>query len=780
MIVHVRQLLFFLLFTAILGAAQIEQMQIETIEVVPHVPDPQLFEPGSVTSRIKTTQGDVFIQTQFDQDLKNLAKEFDRVEPSFDIVCDKLKLTLEVWTKPMIRSINWEGNCNMETSKLKSELGISICSVFDRLTFNKAFHKLKALYVKNGYFEAELDYSIETDCDTNEVDITITINEGRSGRISSLIFHGFCQEEVDELSEMLTTKQYNLLSFFTGEGNYNEEMMQHDQAQIINYLQNEGYADATIDVVIVESAYRKNRIEIHITACKGESYTIGAVTFEGNTLFCDEEIEKCLLIREGGRFSPEMVRETASRIERLYGRKGYIDSNVAYEPKLELECGSVYSIHYTIEEGEPFCVGMVKVYGNCTTQTNVILHETLLMPGEKFNTDKLKRTEERLQNIGYFSNVNVYAVRTDNPTCKEGNFRDVHIEVEEKQTGKFGVFFGFSTVEALFGGVNITEKNFNTAGLCSRLCGGTGQLRGGGEFLSTSASIGSKSTTYALSWTKPYFMDSKWAVGFDMDKSTNRLISNDYDIKALGYTLRGNYEINPFLRLGLHYRIRNTRVNLDGSGFKDCELLQATRIHGLISAVGYNLTYDSTDRFEMPTRGFRSSLESELAGVGGDHTFWGIAYLNSYYMPIAENGVLRFRADLRFLQPFGETDFNDMPLDERLFLGGNNIVRGYKDYKIGPRFEESGDPKGGISMQMLSVQYNHFINKRVIGFLFVDSGHLSTKEWNFGHLYTSYGFGAQVKLLDSFPPITLGLGFPINPKHHNQVKNFFINFGATF
>jgi outer membrane protein insertion porin family len=780
MTVLIRQVLFFLLFTAFLSAAQIEQMQIETIEVIPHVPDPQSFDASSVTNRIKTTQGDVFIQTQFDQDLKNLAKEFDRVEPSFDIVGQKLKLTLEVWTKPMIRSINWVGNCNMETSKLKSELGISICSVFDRLTFNKAFHKLKTLYVKNGYFEAEFDYSIETDCDTNEVDITITINEGRSGRISELIFHGFTQDEVDELVETMATKQYNLLSFFTGEGNYNEEMMQHDQAQIINYLQNEGYADAVVDVVIVECAYRKNRIEVHITAWKGEPYTIGAVTFEGNTLFCDEEIEKCLLIREGGCFSPEMVRETANRIERLYGRKGYIESNVAYEPKLELECGSVYSIHYTIEEGEPFCVGMVKVYGNCTTQTNVILHETLLVPGEQFNTDKLRRTEERLQNIGYFSNVNVYAVRTDNPTCKGGNFRDVHIEVEEKQTGKFGVFFGFSTVESLFGGVNITEKNFNTEGLCSRLCGESGQLRGGGEFLSASASIGAKSTTYALSWTKPYFMDSKWSVGFDIDKSTNRLISNDYDIKALGYTLRGNYEINPFLRAGLHYRIRNTRVNLDSDAFDDCELYRATRIHGLISAVGFSLSYDSTDRYEMPSRGFRSSLEGEIAGVGGDHTFWGMAYLNSYYIPVMENGVMRFRGDVRFLQPFGETDFNDMPLDERLFLGGNNIVRGFKDYKIGPRFKVSGDPKGGISMQILSMQYNHFINKRVIGFLFIDSGHLSTKEWNFGRLYTSYGFGAQVKLLDSFPPITLGLGFPINPKHHNQVKNFFVNFGATF
>jgi outer membrane protein insertion porin family len=83
-------------------------------------------------------------------------------------------------------------------------------------------------------------------------------------------------------------------------------------------------------------------------------------------------------------------------------------------------------------------------------------------------------------------------------------------------------------------------------------------------------------------------------------------------------------------------------------------------------------------------------------------------------------------------------------------------------------------------MQILSAQYNYYLNKRVIGFLFADAGHLSTKDWNFGRLYTSVGFGAQVKLLDSFPPITLGLGFPINPKHHGEVKNFFINFGASF
>ncbi|MFV0339273.1 MAG: outer membrane protein assembly factor BamA [Parachlamydiaceae bacterium] len=768
-------------FAGQLQAVQIEQMPIDSIEVIGGEDTSTELDPSGVVNRIKTRAGDVFSQTIFDQDLKTLAKEFDRVDPSVEVVNKKLKITLKVWAKPMIRSITWDGNCRIETSSLQSELGVSVCSVFDRQGFNKAFHKLKAYYIKNGYFEAELSYTTAVDPCTNEIDIAIQINEGRSGRISGIVYHGFNQCEVDEISELLVTKEYNLLSFFTGEGNYNEDMVQHDRSQIINFLQNEGYADVTVDVVIVESAYHKNRIEIHLTACKGACYTLGAVTFEGNTIFCNEEIERCLLIQEGGTFSPEMIRETASRIERLYGRRGYIDANVSYEPKLELDCGSVYSVNYVIEEGEPFRIGMVKVFGNCTTQTNVILHETLLVPGEKFNTDKLKRTEERLTNIGYFSNVNVYAVRSEGDnTCEDGSYRDVNIEVEEKQTGKFGVFFGYSTVETLFGGLSITEKNFNSAGLCSILSGCPGSLRGGGEFLSLTSTVGNKSTAYGLSWTKPYFMDTKWSVGFDIDKSYNRYISDDYDIKALGYTLRANYEFNPFVRLSLHYRIRNTKVSLDSKPFEDCELYHASRIHGLISAAGFAISYDSTDRFEMPTRGFRSVLEAELAGIGGDHTFYGLAYLNSYYTPFLEKGVFKLRGDFRFLQPFAGTGFNDMPLDERLFLGGTNTVRGYKDYKIGPQFPISKDPKGGISMQILSAQYNYYLNKRVIGFLFADAGHLSTKDWDFGRLYTSVGFGAQVKLLDSFPPITLGLGFPINPKHHGEVKNFFINFGASF
>lgn len=789
---HIKHLILLLTLLFLpLSAAQFENQQIEQVKITGNVPTGCYFDEGLVLARMKTKQGDFFSQNVFDNDLKMLAAEYDRVEPSFEVVDKKLFISLAVWPKPQIRSIVWNGNCAIDSDTLQKELGISICTIFDRVIFNKSFHKLKAYYIKKGYFEAELNYDVSIDSITNEVDISVCISEGRSGYISRIYFENFCPDEECEILAMMATKKFNLfMSWMTNEGLYNEDAINYDQSQIVNYLHDKGYADAVVKINVVDSPNFLERIHLYITAERGEPYTIGKITFSGNQLFTDEEVRNCFLIEEGGCYSPDLLRATSTRIEHLYGRRGYIDASCSFEPKLELECGSVYSVDFSIEESEKYLVGMVKVYGNCITQTNVILHEILLIPGEVFNSEKMEATEIRLKNVGYFSNVNVYAVRTGEGSCLKGNYRDVHIEVEEKQTGRFGVFFGYSTVESLFGGINITESNFNAAGLGSIFCKNGPGLRGGGEHVNITTSIGQKTTSYGLGWTKPYFMDSRWSVGFDIEKSTNSYISDDYEIKALRYNLRATRGINAFTRFGVHYRISNSHVTFDGKHghtknhvktfFGGCqELCEASHIHGLISGIGCQLSYDSTNRIELPSCGLRSMLEMEFVGVGGDHTFLSFGYLNSYYVGITECGTLKFRGDLKFIQPIGSTTFNHIPLDERLFLGGDNVMRGYKAYRIGPLFCNDNDPKGGISMQILSAEYNHTLFSRMNGFLFLDGGALSKDPWSVDRFYVSYGFGARIRVMDSFPPITLGMGFPINAKK-GQTKNFFMSFGGSF
>lgn len=764
-------------------STQYENQPIEKIEILV-LPENAGFDPNAIKTRIKTREGDLFSQLEFDNDLKALAQDFDRIEPSLTSVNGKMTITLQLWTKPTIRSIIWQGNHKIDSPSLQKELAIASCSVFDRQAFNRAFHKVKAYYVKQGFFEAQLEYTAAIDPLTNEVDIEICICEGRAGKIKDIVFCNFTCEEEETILEMMITKKYNLfLSWFTNEGIYHEEMMQQDQFTILNYLQNEGYADAKVDID-VDEATQDNRIVVYITANKGPVYYFGDITFEGNHLFCDEDVLSHFLFCKGEPFSPEKVRLTIANLTNMYGRRGYIDALVDYD--LQLSCDDhIYSVNMTIEEGEQFRVGLIKVFGNCSTQTNVILHETLLIPGELFNTDRLQRTEEKLRNIGFFSNVNVYAVKSEGPSSLGGCYRDVHIEVEETNTGHFGAFFGFSTTENVFGGFNITERNFNYQGLCSWWNEGYKALRGGGEYAHFTTTIGAKSRSYIFSWTKPFFMDTPWIVGFDIENSSNRYISKDYNIKTAGVTFHAGYQINPFVRLSWHYRLKHTGVKVGHNASPQLRL--EARNSGLISATGFNLTYDSTDHPQKPCRGFKSRFEFEYAGLGGDFHFLGVAYLNSYYIPIDSKGVLKFRGDFRFLNPFGSEflhrdgikDFM-MPLDERLFLGGDYTIRGYRSYKLGPKYPH-GDPRGGLSMQLLSIEYSRPLWKnRADGFLFCDAGSLSLKRWYFGNLFTSVGFGARVKIFEGAPPLTVGMGFPLNPRTRGEVKKFFLMVGGKF
>lgn len=771
----------FLCAPFLLQAMPYENVIIEKIDIsIVNLPPGAEYSSNAILSRMKTKKGDLFSQITFDNDLKTLSQEFDRIEPVIDVVDQHMFLTLKIWLKPHIRTILFEGNDFCESDDLQKELGIAPGVVFDRLAFTKAFHKLKAFYVKKGFFEAELDYSVAYDNVTNEVDVTISIQEGRSGKIKEIVFNNFTSEEEEDINETLVTKKWSFFtSWITNEGIYNEEAMQHDQFMMINYMQNKGYADAKVFVEVKE-ADSCNRIIIVVTLERGQQYFFGDITFEGNCIFSNEDVRDAIQINEGGLYSPDKLRNTVLSLLELYGNCGYIDAIVDYEPCLETE-KAVYSVHFTIEEGEPYRIGLIKVFGNCSTQTNVILHECLLIPGEVFNTSKLSKTEERLRNIGYFETVNVYAVKSES-VCNnlDGNYRDVHIEVKETSTGNFSAFFGFSNVESLFGGFHLTEKNFNYKGI-SKLCQeGFPALRGGGEYAHFTTSVGTKSRSYHLSWTKPYFRDTPWIVGFDLEQSNVRYISRDYDINGFGGMLHAKYPINPYLRFGWHYRLRNTTVKVTGDGDESRQLREEAKNGGLISASGISLVYDSTDCPQRPTLGFRSRLEMEYAGLGGDHSFLGLGYLNTWYYPLSKRGVIKIRGDLKFLIPTFDTSYATMPIDERLFLGGDTSVRGYRPFSIGPKFNHTTDPRGGLSLNLISLEYAHRFSKRWEGFVFFDAGHLSKNTWSIGDFKSSAGLGLRVVFMENSPPLTLGMGFPINPTQRSDIKRFFFSLGGTF
>lgn len=756
------------------SAQQVEQLDVEIM----NLPSGSTFDANAIKRRMKTKTGGLFSQTDFDSDLKTLIQDYDRVEPIVQLNENKISITLKLWTKPVIRSIYWDGNRKVATKTLQGQLEICPGAVFDRRAFNQAFHKLKTYYVKQGFFEAQLNYDIITDDCSNQIDILITVNEGRAGLIKKIEFVNFFPCEEAKLRELMVTKEYNFIYFWSEEGTYREDAIQHDEMIIVNYLQNGGFADARIKIDVTEAPGSCNRIILTITAFKGQRYALGKINFSGNCLFTDEQIRNCLLTREGKWYSPEKVRESAQGIINLYGKSGYIDADINFEEKPSC-IPFVYDVDLAIEEGEQFRVGLIKVLGNCSTNTQVILHESLLIPGEVFNTAKLKKTEERLQNTGFFKAVNVYAVKSESPLLGD-NYRDVHIEVSETSTGELSGFIGFSTNEDFFGGVKLTENNFNIKGFSSLRERGISALRGGGEYAHLTATFGTKSRSYIASWSKPYFMDTPWLFGVDLEQSINRYVSNSYDIVSSGATVRGMYPINAFVRAGYHYRIRNTSINVT-TDEPPPNLLHQAHEGGILSAVGSTVTYDSTNHPVFPSQGIKSKAEAEFVGVGGSHTFFNLGYINSFYFTIPYNspGVLKLRADMQFIVPVGGTRASTVPIEERLFLGADEMVRGFKPYRLGPKFSD-GDPKGGMSLQFLSIEWGAPIYSRIGGFVFIDAGHLSSGLFSFGNFSTAAGYGFKVQLLPGTAPLIFGMGYPICHKNKGDVKRFFLTVGGKF
>ncbi len=734
----------------------------------------------SVLSQLKTQIGHEFSQKDFDNDLKKLSENFEKVSASMEILSDGLHIKITLRPFPTIKTLTFQGNSYFNNSKLQKELGLKNQDKFSTEKFQKGLTKIKEAYIKAGFFESEVTYSIQPIDNKNQVEIEIDIKEGKSGKIAYLVFHGISKQEENEVTERFYTKRYNLvLSWMTGQGVYKQEAIDQDQIAILNYFNNLGYADAKVDVQIKELPKNK-KIVVHFYVDKGKIYHFGKATISGNKIFSDSELMSLLTIQEGDIYSPDKIRQSAKALKDFYGSKGYIDSEALSDTKLHPQ-KNIYDIHFEIEENEQFKIGLIQIRGNTTTQTKVLLRETLITPGQVFDSRRLEASQKRLENMGYFKNVNVYAVKSPDPTLDAENYRDVFIEVEEASTGYANVALGFSSLNDVFGSFELTERNFNWRGF-SQFFTKPSALRGAGEYAHANATIGKKQRSYLLTWMNPYFCDSSWRFGFEISSTWSKLQTKNYAIKTYGGSLFTSYPITNFWTYGAKYRIRHSKTDIKDDQKND-DLKQDEEIennNGLISAIGTSIGYDSTDNAQKSHKGLRSILEGEYVGIWGDFYFLKFGLANAYYLPIFRKGTFKARCDLKFIEPVFATNTSKMPLSEKFFLGGDTTVRGYKPYILGPkRQNHDRDPLGGISSFLISIEYLYQLIPPADIFVFFDGGSITDKHFSIPKINTSFGFGARLNLTNNVP-IILGYGIPINPDHKTDERRFFFSMGGQF
>lgn len=782
--------------TSVFSQELYEGKPIEKIQIVIDGKDlEETLSLDSILSRMKTKEGETFSQVVFDKDLKELSSDYQSVTPSIQMQGQKVLVTMNMKTRPVIHQIQFHGNEHFDTYELQKELAVEPNTLFDRSTFNQSFQKLKAFYVKKGYAEATLTYRI-VPVDQDQVDIQIEIHEGQSGLIENVYFYGFSHKEEKELRSQIYLKRYNFLTnWVTEEGFYRDDAMEQDRMVILLYLQNLGFADAKVAIQRHENP-ETGQLAVWVVANRGPLYHFGKIQFEGNTLFPDKKIAKKLPIREGSVFSGEHIREAAQAVKDFYGQKGYIDANV--QPDLTfLEEHPVAEVTFFIEEGRTYKVGLIHIFGNILTSNNVILRESLLVPGDTFDSRKLKATQDRLQGMGYFKNVNVYAVRTNEDSVLGDEYRDIYIEVEETSTGHFSLFSGFSSLDNIFGGVELTEQNFRIAGLRRAIRGDLSALRGGGEFFHLKATLGKSQNALQGSWMTPYLDDTFWRFGVDLNRSYSELQKHT-KITSYGGSVYANYPLTNYWTAGIRHRLRYAKDRIDLDEAKDefqateesmNKVRDALDQRGLVSAVSANLSFDSTDNALKPHQGMRTYLEQEIAGAGGDYHFAKSSSMATIYLPANKKGTLKLRGELYYIRPFGHKN-TQVPYAERLFLGGETSVRGFKSFSLGPMVvlkDQEGEKKvtdiaeGGLSSSTVSLEYSYEIFSALDAFAFFDMGSISRQALAIRHWQPTMGLGARLDIGNRMP-IMVGWGIPLKKRdrHSGNWDKFFFSMSGQF
>jgi outer membrane protein insertion porin family len=391
----------------------------------------------------------------------------------------------------------------------------------------------------------------------------------------------------------------------------------------------------------------------------------------------------------------------------------------------------------------------------------VIRREFRLAEGDPYNLALLRRSEQRVRNLGYFETVEVRTERGSTPD------RVIIVtEVAERSTGELSFGAGFSSADGPLGDIRLEERN----------------LLGRGYDVTASFTISGRRQDAILSFTDPWFLGRELAAGFDIFRTrTDFQSESSFDETSTGGTLRANYPLTERLRHGLRYTLREDEIdNVDNSA---SVFIQDEEGSQITSLVGQTFTYDRRDTRFLPSEGYLLRLDQDVAGLGGDSKFLRHELRGEYYFTIIPDVVLSFDASGGYIKGLGE----DVNLSNRFFVGGTNL-RGFQVAGIGPRDTDTNDALGGNLYYTGTAELRFPLGLpdelRLFGRAFVDAGNLYDIDVNGPTLsddsYIRVSAGVGISWLSPLGPLALDFAQAVRKDDRDETETFRISFGTRF
>jgi outer membrane protein insertion porin family len=713
----------------------------------------QKVDTSTIQFYIRNRVGDEFSVTRIREDILRIYRLgfFKDVQVDVEEFEGGLKVTFIVVEEPFVRDVTIVGAQAIKREEIEGKLALKPNSVLNRNQIRDSLDKIKQLYQEKGYYFADAE-AVYTEIGPDEIDLTIRITEGEKILIRRIAFVGNRAIDAWELRNVMETKQATLISFITGTGVYQREMLRNDLRRLEAFYQTRGFLRAEIGEPDVRVDPKAKGIFITIAVKEQDQYRVGRLRVEGDDLFSTAELKNLMKLQEGEIFDRSQLANDVLRLSDRYTERGYAFADVVPVTNIDQERRLV-NIDVQIDRGPQVRVGRVLIVGNEITRDKVIRREIRLSEGDLFDSSKLRRSRQRLGNLGFFEEV-----KLDTRRRPEENLVDLEARVKEQPTGAFTAGAGYSSTQSVIGTASIRQNN----------------LFGRGQRLALTAALSGISADFTLSFTEPNFLDSQYSLGLE---AFNRNFDYDaYDSRETGAGLRFSRPLGEYFRVGFGYRYEDidiTNVADDAS-----QRIKDLAGRSTSSVITPSIIWDTRDNVQNPSSGFNNFLTVDFAGgpLGAENQFYKTIGETNWYYPLIGDVVLSLRGRLGFAEGYGG---QALPLYERFFSGTQAMtIRGYKLDEVGPK-DINGDPIGGNSMILMSGQLRFPVTQGLSLVAFIDTGNLYDKN-QFDPTVLRTGVGAGVRFVTPLGPLALDYGFKLDRKPGDSPGAIHFNVGSLF
>lgn len=718
----------------------------------------QRVEPETVLTYLGIKPGDQFDPVRLDDALKSLFAT--GLFSDATLRRDGSVLIVVVVENPIINRVAFEGNERLKDEDLQAEIQSRPRVVYTKTRVQADTQRILELYRRSGRYAATVEPKI-IELDQNRVDLVFEINEGESTGIQAINFVGNRAFSDSTLRGQISTTESAFWRILSSTDTYDPDRLNFDRELLRRYYLSNGYADFRVLSVVAELVPDKSGFIITFTVDEGEIYTFGAIdvttTLKGlDVATLGDQISTV----EGDTYDASEVETTITNLTETVGNLGYAFVDITPRVDRDAENRTI-GITYEIDEGPRVFVERIDIEGNVRTLDEVIRREFRLVEGDAFNATKLRRSRQRIQNLGYFRTVEV-----DNVEGSAPDKTIVKTRVEEQSTGDFSFGAGFSTDSGPLGNIGLRERN----------------LLGTGQDVRINFTLSGVSSQIDLSYTDPYFMGEDISAGFDLFRVTREYDTSDYEIERIGFGLRAGWNWSESFRQVTRYTLE--RSNITNVPSDASPIIIDDEGVNITSAVGTTLTYDKRDNRFAPTSGYVVQLDNMFAGLGGDSYYYKATLGGAYYLPLMDQLILKFGTDNGAIAAFRPTRVSD-----RFFVGGPNL-RGFEVGGVGPHDEQTDDSIGAkyyytgtVELTFpLGLPQEFDIKGRVFNDVGSAWGYDGSDSFNTVQdskaLRASVGVGLSWN--SPFGPIQIDLGFPYLKEEFDQTELFRFSFGTQF